>query len=40
MTHWLTIFDNDGEPEGVVCRCTIDRDHLASGAPFPDGEAE
>ncbi len=38
MSHWLTVFDEDGEPEGQICRCPIDADHLPSGQVFPEEE--
>lgn len=38
-THWLTLFDADGDPYGVVCDCEIEADHLASGRLFPEPEA-
>ncbi|MEO3860960.1 hypothetical protein [Acrocarpospora sp. B8E8] len=30
-THWLTRFDEDGDPLGEVCDCEIGADHLPSG---------
>ena len=38
--HWLTRFDEDGEPYGQVCDCEIGADHLSNGDLFPDVEAE
>jgi hypothetical protein len=29
--HWLTLFDDDGEPFGETCCCEIDADHYVSG---------
>lgn len=37
-SHWLTLFDEDGDPYGVVCTCEIEADHLASGRLFPEPE--
>jgi hypothetical protein len=35
--HWLTLFDDDGEPFGETCCCEIDADHYESGRlTFPD----
>ncbi|WP_326829723.1 hypothetical protein OIE13_06175 [Streptosporangium sp. NBC_01810] len=36
MTHWLTTFDEDGDPSGSICHCEINADHLSSGRPFPE----
>jgi hypothetical protein len=38
MRHWLTQFTEDGEPEGVLCDCPIDADHLPSGEVYPEEE--
>ncbi len=39
MTHWLTRYDEDGDPYGQVCGCEIDADHWPSGALiFPEDE--
>jgi len=30
--HWVTRYDEeDGEPYGELCRCSIDADHDAAG---------
>lgn len=29
--HWMTYYDKDGEPVGMVCSCEIKADHFASG---------
>lgn len=38
MTHWLTTFDEEGDPFGLVCDCEINADHLPSGREFPDDD--
>lgn len=36
-THWLTEFDEDGDPYGLVCWCDIAADHYVSGKlTFPE----
>lgn len=29
--HWLTRFDEDGDPSGEICDCEIGADHWESG---------
>lgn len=41
MSHWLTQYDEDGDPYGIVCGCDVGADHWLSGAlMFPDGPRE
>jgi hypothetical protein len=30
--HWLTLYDDDGDPYGVTCTCEIGTDHDGYGS--------
>jgi hypothetical protein len=37
-THWLTRYDDDGDPYGTTCWCDIAADHFLNGTlTFPRG---
>lgn len=31
--HWCTLYDEDGEPFGETCRCSIGKDHEEGDLP-------